>query len=249
MTWVKLDDKLHSNPKVLEAGHAAVGVYVCALSYCGDHSTDGVVPGFWLVRHSTEELVSRLVELGFWEEIRKGAHRYITRDSGERVDVIAGADGYFIRDFLKINPTRAEVEERRGQRAVAGRRGAQARWGVDGEQNGSSGEVAARYDPVSPPGRPGSRTPDVQGKHGNRHSNSHSTPHRNRIPPDPSLSTKGLSEVRPHQPDAPVCPEPGCGIGPHHGYTWQRVATHLANVHHDQWDDTRIAAWLEERQR
>lgn len=45
MSWGRVDDKLHSHPKVLRAGLEAMGLWVICMSYCKDHpKTNGVVP-------------------------------------------------------------------------------------------------------------------------------------------------------------------------------------------------------------
>lgn len=205
MTWVKLDDGFHSNPKVIEAGLAAAGLYAMALSYCGDHHTDGVVPASWLARAGTPDLAHTLEENDLWEPIEKGARRHITRATGERVDIVASATGYFIRDYLQENPSAVEVQCRRSERAAAGRKGAQSRW---------------------------KKPPEEQGEHGNSHSNSHSTPHRNRNPPDPALKDQKPLRGQTINPDDrstwPECPHPGCRIQ-HHSH--RRIAEHLTNAH------------------
>lgn len=167
MTWVKLDDKFHSNPKVLEAGLAAAGLYARALSYCGDHLTDGVVPSSWLnaVEDATAA-IETLTEHGFWEPIRKGDRRHVIRDTGERVDIVAGATGYFIRDFLQINPSAVEVQSRRSERSVAGRKGAQSRWDKHREMQAQHGNshttaIATRNATAMPPTRPKDQNPST----------------------------------------------------------------------------------------
>lgn len=107
MPWVLLDDGFHSNPKVLAVGNAGAGLYARALSYCGDHLTDGYVPMSWARTAATANLRQHLVDAGLWAE-----------ENG----------GYRIDDYLEVNPSRAEVEERRKKKAEAGRKGAEKRW-------------------------------------------------------------------------------------------------------------------------
>jgi hypothetical protein len=107
MPWVLLDDGFHSNPKVLEVGNAGAGLYARALSYCGDHLTDGYVPMSWARTVAAPKLREQLVTAGLWAE-----------DNG----------GYQIKDYLEVNPSRAEVEEMRAKKAEAGRKGAKKRW-------------------------------------------------------------------------------------------------------------------------
>jgi hypothetical protein len=130
MPWVKLDDGLYSNPKLSAAGIAATGLYARALSYCGAQLTDGFIPAKWalILADSDDDLTDILLEHELWERVSKDSRRRITRDDQSTVDVIFKADGYFIRDYLKHNPTRAEVEQGRSERSAQARRAAQQRW-------------------------------------------------------------------------------------------------------------------------
>jgi hypothetical protein len=215
--WSKLDDGFHSSRKIIEAGdqHLQVaGLYALALSYCGDQGTDGVVPAGWAHRLAGRDLCATLIDLDLWEPIEKGARRHVTRDNGVRVDVVATASGYFIRDFVKLNPTAVEVQCRRSERAVAGRKGAQSRWG---------------------------KTPDLQAGNGNSHSNSHSTAHPNRIPPDPTLKKNPLStrEGTPRATAPLRCPA-GCRSLTFKNE--RELRSHLDVIH--DWNDDQIDAAL-----
>lgn len=92
MTWVFLDDKFHSNPKILQVGLPGAGLYACALSYCGDHLTDGFVPDAWAKRAAPKSVRDSLEHAGLWE----------------RID-----GGYLIPDYLTINPSKVKVEQER----------------------------------------------------------------------------------------------------------------------------------------
>jgi hypothetical protein len=128
MTWVKLDDEFYINPKVVAAGPLGISLYVCALSYCGKHLTDGFIPrrilptllnveGVWDKTYpagseddsswTLRETAGVLVELGLWE-------------------VIDG--GYQVHDYLTYNPTREQVEATREAKVEAGKLGAERRW-------------------------------------------------------------------------------------------------------------------------
>lgn len=43
MAWFKVDDKLHSHPKLYRASLRAMGLWVLAGSWCSDQLTDGVL--------------------------------------------------------------------------------------------------------------------------------------------------------------------------------------------------------------
>jgi len=109
MVWVKLDDKFHSNEKVLDAGHAAAGLYAMSLSYCGDHLTDGRVPDAWANQHP-KTLRDKLVKNALWKKVK---------------------GGYLIPDFNELNPTKAAVETKRSKQRAGGLKGAANRWKPD----------------------------------------------------------------------------------------------------------------------
>ena len=49
LQWIRLDTTLADNPKILglldeRDGHRAAFVWVCCLTYCGKHGTDGFIP-------------------------------------------------------------------------------------------------------------------------------------------------------------------------------------------------------------
>lgn len=121
MTWARLEDKFHSNPKVVEAGNAATGLFACALSYCGDHLTDGHVPKGWAVKSGTAKERRVLVDVRLWLQVKKGdVAEVVVRRQGQEaftVTVVMPSDGFFIRDFLDFNPSRGEVEAKREQNA------------------------------------------------------------------------------------------------------------------------------------
>ena len=114
MSWVRLDDKFHSNPKVVAVGNAGAGAYARALSYCADHLTDGMVPAAWFKSVAPPKLRARMIEVGL---------------------VIETPIGFKIEDYLTLNPSKADVLEKRAKRAAAGKVGADARWGSDGKSH------------------------------------------------------------------------------------------------------------------
>src|SRR3990167_2815867 len=103
MGWVALDDGFFANPKILQAGHAAAGLYAMGLAYCGKYATDGFLPKAWVAGHP-RKLVSTLIARGLWQEV-DGGFRY--------------------PDYLEYNDGKEAIEERR-QRA---RDAARTRWG------------------------------------------------------------------------------------------------------------------------
>lgn len=76
MTWVKIDDKAPSHPKLIAAGAEASWLWLCGLCYCNSYQTDGVIPqgalralnpgAGWDLR-KLKKLAEKLVNVGLWE--------------------------------------------------------------------------------------------------------------------------------------------------------------------------------------
>lgn len=96
MVWVRIDDKLHSHPKVLAAWEkdpASLGLYLLALSHAGAHLTDGTIDKHavrqWVPRpNRRRKAINALVEAGLWT---------------------ANGDGWEIHDYLDYNEPRNQV--------------------------------------------------------------------------------------------------------------------------------------------
>ncbi|MEU1020228.1 mucin-2 [Streptomyces sp. NPDC005898] len=114
MTWFKVDDTAHTNPKLLKAGNAALGLWVRAGAYAAQHLTEGVIPGVVAQLYGTAPQARKLVASGLWH-----AHGH----SCDRCQQPPAGD-YVMHDFLTYNPTRARVED---DRAAAAERQKRAR--------------------------------------------------------------------------------------------------------------------------
>jgi hypothetical protein len=94
--WVKLDDGICENKKILAIGPNAFAVYVAGLVYCGKNLTDGFIPEIRLrsLLDQTKITVARriLVERRLWEEVPGGIQ---------------------VHDYLDYNPSKAQVQARR----------------------------------------------------------------------------------------------------------------------------------------
>lgn len=97
MAWLKIDDRVRTHPKIVQAGPVAAWLWFCGICYCREHLTDGLiadkmlptlVPGM----ASTKRAVAALVEAGLWHRAERG---------------------YVVHDFLDWNPSRAAVEAQR----------------------------------------------------------------------------------------------------------------------------------------
>ena len=93
MTWVRLDDKFHRNPKALKMSDSAHRIYVDALSYCADskdlhgYLSFGEAEAFVRSRNKALKVLDELVDLGAWERLY---------------------DGYLIHDWTEYLPPRAK---------------------------------------------------------------------------------------------------------------------------------------------
>ena len=98
MGWVKLDDKISSHPKFLQAGPSAAWLWVCCLTYCQAHSTGGLIPHAALHQMFTYDSQQR--------------RRAIKRLSACGLFDIT-PNGFAIHDYLDFNETREAGLERR----------------------------------------------------------------------------------------------------------------------------------------
>lgn len=110
MPWVKLDDRFHDDPRVKTAFmecQGSVALHVMALTYSAAHLLDGHIPEVWVkatmpAPSSRRKAVAALVDAGLWAP-----------ENG----------GWLVRNYLKFNPSRAQVEEQRARDAERKARG------------------------------------------------------------------------------------------------------------------------------
>lgn len=107
MPWFKVDDQFHSHPKVIQAGNAAVGLWLRCGTWAADHLTEGIVPKNVARQFGGPREIKALVSVGLWREL---------------------PDGYSFHDWQVYQPSGHEAAELRRKRAEAGRRGAAKRW-------------------------------------------------------------------------------------------------------------------------
>ena len=77
MPWFKVDDTLHSHPKVRRAGAAAVGVWATSGSFAMAYKTDGFGPAWYLESWGKTGVTAarKLVEVGLWSPATKGEEK------------------------------------------------------------------------------------------------------------------------------------------------------------------------------
>jgi hypothetical protein len=104
MAWFKLDDQGAFHPKVMKAGNEAYGAWCRAGQWCMQHLTDGRIPVETAHAIAPPRAWQRLIAAGL---------------------VVLDGDEYEIHDFLKYNPSAAQVraERERKQRNLRDFRG------------------------------------------------------------------------------------------------------------------------------
>lgn len=146
MTWFKVDDKFHSNMKVIAAGNAAVGLYVRCGAWTSEAEQEGRIPKRVARMYGSTREIAKLLEVRLWADM---------------------GDHYLMPDFLEYNPSAEELAERRAKRSESGRQGGiksgqsrrskaeangEANASVSGSKRGSKNEPRTR--PVPDPTRP-----------------------------------------------------------------------------------------------
>jgi hypothetical protein len=93
VAWVKLDDKFRVHPKILALSPVAGWLWVCGLSYCNDHLTDGAIPSRGLpgvapTIKNPLRYVEELVRVGLWT---------------------VAETGWLVHDYHQYQPTRSDA--------------------------------------------------------------------------------------------------------------------------------------------
>jgi hypothetical protein len=89
MVWFHVDDGLAYHKKVMEAGNAAIGLWVRAGAWCTGSLTDGFIPNAIARSLGTPSQVQKLVDSGLWVRVNGGfkfhdwEHRQFTKEEVE----------------------------------------------------------------------------------------------------------------------------------------------------------------------
>ena len=124
MTWVRLDEGFPRHPKVAAAGPLGMAMQVAALCYCNEYLTDGFVP-----RHVVAGFLNlERISMNCWQNEMIGGGDDATWQLVVADVIDAGLwsevdGGYRIHDYLKYQPSKADVEADRKQKSSAGRLG------------------------------------------------------------------------------------------------------------------------------
>ena len=178
MTWLKVDDKLTFHAKIIRARNAAVGAWVRMGAWCAERESDGVIPA------DVVELIASPAELAKLLEVEL---------------LHAHPDGsYEIHDYLKYNPSHAELVE---QRAEWARRRGQDRRKASRQVSHSDTRECLTERPAETPGTgtgSGSLDPETEKPEGDSHRASGAR--LKSVPPPPPESI---------EPPEPAKPESG----------------------------------------
>lgn len=113
MPWVNLDDDYAENPDNWTLTDAAFRLHTAGICYANSHLTDGHIP-----KTKPRTLVPRFRPAALEELLQDHWHEQ--------------GDAYVIRNYLKWNRSKAEIESERERlrsvRSEAGKKGAAARW-------------------------------------------------------------------------------------------------------------------------
>lgn len=105
--WVKIDDQMPSNVKVLRVSLAARWAYVSSICYCGANMTDGEIPrGALGMVFGDAKISAELVRAGLWE---------------------TSPNGWMVHDYLRYNRSREEITKVKQTRSTAGKASAAKR--------------------------------------------------------------------------------------------------------------------------
>lgn len=135
MTWFKVDDSFHSNPKVLGASPGALGLWVVAGSWSAQNLTEGFVPRHVLPRliQRADKFATELERVGLWFRTE---------------------NGFQFHDWTDYNPTREEAVAARERQSSGGTIGNHRRW------HEAKGKIVPGCRYCRPDAHPTDRVPD-----------------------------------------------------------------------------------------
>lgn len=107
MPWFRVDDNLAFHAKVVEAGNAAMGLWVRAGSWSMQQLSDGFVPTHVARQLGKPAEIKRLVTSALW---------------------LDGDGGYYFHDWAERQPSRADVMRVAEKKGMSGAHGNHIRW-------------------------------------------------------------------------------------------------------------------------
>lgn len=144
--WVRVSDDFYDHKKFHDVGPLSLALWISGLAYCNRNFTDGIL---------TESVASRLCDfdglaytvatvgdlggvmesdcypLAMYTLIEAGLWHDDCHDCPECPQ--PGRKKLYVHDYLKYQLSATEIADRREKRKAAGRKGAEVRWGADGD--------------------------------------------------------------------------------------------------------------------
>jgi len=137
MPWLKSDDKMPENDKIWALSNACYRLYEAARFYAARRLTDGHVPAdrtsALMPKPATKPQIDALVRARLWHRLPTLTCKSCIEARERKGAAPLPQSGFIVHDFLEYNPSRAEWTKSEQQRKAAGKRGADARWRVDGD--------------------------------------------------------------------------------------------------------------------
>lgn len=138
MPWFKVDDKLHSAPKLLSIPRkfrlAALGLWTISGSWSADQLTDGRVPDYMVEEWGgTKTLVDWLVKAGLWQKVD---------------------DASQFKNWGEYQPTKADIESEREKNREKLRKWREKQQGKNQDETGLQTEYEPERNPAPDPTRP-----------------------------------------------------------------------------------------------
>ena len=135
MPHFAVDESAHAHRKVMRAGNAAFGLWTRFGSYACDYLTDGVIPAEIAELYGTGPQLKKLTNLGMLHAAGHDCPRCPQPEPGD----------YVMHDYLRSNPSRAEVDRRR-ERAAEKKRNQRAAAESAGNRDGNDDESSTNRD-------------------------------------------------------------------------------------------------------
>lgn len=130
--WFKVDDQMHSHPKMRGLDMASRGLWVTAGSWCAAYMTDGEITEREMkLLGGTRRQAEKLVAAGLWR----------------LVDDAPGARRYAFHDWAEFQPTRAETTAKRrrdAERKAEARAAKAAKQGIVDNVRSDTSRTSAR---------------------------------------------------------------------------------------------------------
>jgi hypothetical protein len=116
VAWVRLDEAFSEHPKIQKVGPLGVSLFTTGLAYCNRNLTDGDIPE------------RQAMALADWSSDRGALAK-----PQDLIDALVAANlwelrptGYYVHDYPKYQPTKAEVNDRKAMKRAAGQAGGKA---------------------------------------------------------------------------------------------------------------------------